>query len=167
MPDIWKWQFGCTISHTCPVYINDFGSVHEICMGNAWVIYQMSGRHNLVIYTLRLRRNGHHFVDDILKPTSSHENCCILTDISLKFLPESSINNKSALVQMMAWHRREQASIWTNEGPIYWHIYASPSLNEFKVNPKIQSHGFIYPIIWHHNGTSKYSSNHSKHTLRK
>ena len=30
---------------------------------------------------------------------------CILTKISLKFVPKTSIDNKAALVQVMAWRR--------------------------------------------------------------
>ena len=33
-----------------------------------------------------------------------NEKFCILITISLKFVPESLIDNKSALVQVMAWH---------------------------------------------------------------
>ena len=34
-----------------------------------------------------------------------NENCCILIEISLKFVPNGPIDNKPALVQVMAWHR--------------------------------------------------------------
>ena len=35
----------------------------------------------------------------------SNENDSILIRISLKFVPRSPIDNKTALVQVMAWHR--------------------------------------------------------------
>ena len=41
--------------------------------------------------------------DNILKCIFLNENDRILTQISLKFVPRSEIDNKSALVQVMAW----------------------------------------------------------------
>ena len=41
--------------------------------------------------------------DNILKCIFLNENDRILTQISLKFVPRSQIDNKSALVQVMAW----------------------------------------------------------------
>ena len=48
-------------------------------------------------------QNGHHFTDDIFKYIFIDEECHILIRISLKFVPKCSIDNKSALVQAMAW----------------------------------------------------------------
>ena len=53
--------------------------------------------------TLKLGQNGHHFLDATFKYIFFAENCCILEQISLKFVPRGSINNLAALVQMMAW----------------------------------------------------------------
>ena len=53
--------------------------------------------------TLRPRRKGHHFADDILKCIFYSENIWISIKISLKFVPMSPINNILALVQIMAW----------------------------------------------------------------
>ena len=55
--------------------------------------------------TLRPRRNGHHFADDIFKCFFFNENVWILIKISLKFVLKGQINNIPALVQIMAWHR--------------------------------------------------------------
>ena len=55
--------------------------------------------------TLRPRQNGHHFADDILKRIFLNENIWIPIKISLKFVPEGSINNIPVLVQIMAWRR--------------------------------------------------------------
>ena len=44
-------------------------------------------------------QNGCHFADDIFM----NETFCILIQISLKFVP---IDNKSVLVQVMAWRLR-------------------------------------------------------------
>ena len=41
----------------------------------------------------------------IFKCIFMNEKFCILIRMSPKFLPKGPINNKSALVQVMAWHR--------------------------------------------------------------
>ena len=43
--------------------------------------------------------------DDIFKCIFLNENDNILTQISLKLVPRSSIDNKPALVQVMVWRR--------------------------------------------------------------
>ena len=50
-------------------------------------------------------QNGHHFADDIFICIFVKENFCILIKISLKFVPKGPIENKSALVQVMAWRQ--------------------------------------------------------------
>ena len=49
----------------------------------------------------RPRQTGHHFTDDIFKGIYLNEKI----PISLKLVPKSPINNKSALVQIMARNR--------------------------------------------------------------
>ena len=56
------------------------------------------------IKTLRSRRNGH-FADDIFKCIFLNENVWISIQIWLKFVPKGSVDNKPALVQVMAWRR--------------------------------------------------------------
>ena len=51
--------------------------------------------------TLRPRKNGRHFADDILKCIFVNKNVWI----SLKFVPKVRINNIPALVQIVAWRR--------------------------------------------------------------
>ena len=58
---------------------------------------------NTHLDTLRPRQNGHHFPDDIFKCIFLNENVWISIRISLKFAPEVPINNKPALIQIMAW----------------------------------------------------------------
>ena len=53
------------------------------------------------VNTLRLRRNGCHFPDDIFM----NENICISIKISLKMDPKGPIDNNPALVQIMAWRQ--------------------------------------------------------------
>ena len=45
------------------------------------------------------------FADDIFKSIFLNENVRILVQISLKFVPRDSNDNKSALDQAMAWRR--------------------------------------------------------------
>ena len=53
-----------------------------------------------------LGQNGYHFADDNLRCIFVNENVCILIQISLKFVPWCPIDNKSVLVQVMAWQRK-------------------------------------------------------------
>ena len=57
------------------------------------------------INTLRPRQNCRHFTDDIFKCILLYENVWISPKISLKFVPKVSINNITALVQIMDWRR--------------------------------------------------------------
>ena len=59
----------------------------------------------LMVNTLRPRQNGRHFPDDIFKWIFLNENVWIPIKISLKFVPEGSINDIPELVQIMAWRR--------------------------------------------------------------
>ena len=57
------------------------------------------------VNTLRPRQNGRHFADDMFMCIFLNENVWIPIEISLKFVPKGSINNKTALFQIMAWRR--------------------------------------------------------------
>ena len=63
------------------------------------------------IKSLRLRQNGHQFLDNIFKCIFLNENILILIKISLKFMLKHPINNIPALVQIMAWH-------WPGDKPL-------------------------------------------------
>ena len=56
-------------------------------------------------------QNGCHFTDNIFKCIFMNEKLCILIRISLRFVPEDPIDNKSALVQVMDWR-------WTGGKPL-------------------------------------------------
>ena len=75
---------------------------------NIWMT-QMVGnllhRRKGSVNTLRPRRNGRYFADDIIKCIFFNENVWISIKISLKFVPKGPINNIPALVQIMAWRR--------------------------------------------------------------
>ena len=45
------------------------------------------------------------FADDISKCIFVNEKFCISIRISLRFVPKGPIDNKAALVQVMAWRR--------------------------------------------------------------
>ena len=57
------------------------------------------------VNTLRPRKNGRHFADDLFKCIFVNENAWISLKISMKFVPKFQINNIPALVQIMAWRR--------------------------------------------------------------
>ena len=57
------------------------------------------------VNTLRLRRNGQHFADDIFKCIFFIETIWMSIKIWLKFVPKGPIYNIPALVQIMAWRR--------------------------------------------------------------
>ena len=54
-------------------------------------------------YTLRLGQNGCHFPDDIFKCIFLNENVWISIKISLKFVPNGTLDNIPSFVQIMAW----------------------------------------------------------------
>ena len=57
------------------------------------------------VNTLGPRENGSHLADNILKCISYNENVWISIDVSLKFVAKVSVDNKAALVHIMAWRR--------------------------------------------------------------
>ena len=59
--------------------------------------------------------NGRHFADDIFAHILLNGNARISIKISLKFVPEGPIYNRSALVEVMVWRRYshwENMNIW-------------------------------------------------------
>ena len=69
--------------------------------------------------------------DNIFKYKFVNENVLIPIKISLKFVSKGPINNIAALVQIMAsrWPSDKPFN-WTNDGIVYWRIYASLGLKE-------------------------------------
>ena len=65
------------------------------------------------------------------------------------------INNKSGLVQFMAWCRTGDI-IWTKDGTVHWRIYTPPGLNELIDSGSIDSGSLplllsthtVFSIIW-------------------
>ena len=55
--------------------------------------------------TMKPEQNGRHFADGIFKYIFLKGNVCIWIEVSQSFVPKGQIDNKSTLVQVMAWHR--------------------------------------------------------------
>ena len=66
----------------------------------------------LIDPSLPPRQNGCHFVENIFKHIFINENFCILIQISLKLVPKGPIDNKTALVQEMAWNKADLVHHW-------------------------------------------------------
>ena len=85
-------------------------------------------------------------------PTSIflNENFWISNNISLTYVPYGPIDNIGTDSRLSP--KRWQAIIWTNDGIVYWRIYASLGLNELRVTlkcynkTKLPEHSSIYPI---------------------
>ena len=94
---------------------NFIGSAQDINSWNefekyTWEITSISLRGQWVdgFNRLRVKQNGHHFADDILKCIFLNENIWIWIKISLKFVPNGPIINIPALAHIMAWRRPGQ-----------------------------------------------------------
>ena len=66
--------------------------------------------------------------DDNFKCILLNENDRITIRISVKFVPRSPIDNRPALVQVMA----RQAVTLTDADPVHWRIYAALGGDELK-----------------------------------
>ena len=77
--------------------------------------YQTTTKQNKAIHDLYcmkkwvnsspLGQNDRHFTDNIFRCIFVNEKFCILVKISLKFVPKGLIDNKPALVEIMAWRQ--------------------------------------------------------------
>ena len=63
--------------------------------------------------------------DDIFKYIFLNENDRILIQISLKFVPKSPIDNKPALIQVMAWQRIDSKPLPEPKMTHFTDIYAA------------------------------------------
>ena len=65
---------------------------------------------------MRPRQNACYFAGNISLYILLNRYIFVLTEISLKLIPEGSINNEPALTHMMAWHLTgEKPSYWTSD----------------------------------------------------
>ena len=83
------------------------------------------------VNTLRLRQNGYHLADDIVKSIFLNENTWISVTIWLKFVSKGPIDGISALVQVIALHQKGNYPLPEPMMTKFsWHMYVSPSYNE-------------------------------------
>ena len=82
------------------------------------------------INPLRQKQNGRLFADDVFIRIILNENSWISNNISLKYVPYGLIDNVIIGSDNGLASNRRQAIIWTNNGLVYWRIYASLGLNE-------------------------------------
>ena len=108
---------------------------------------------------LRQRQNGRHFTDDIFKCIFLNEKVWNSIKIPLKFVPGSPINNKPALVQIMAWRRTGDTPLF--EPMLAWLIdvyMRRPASPCYRISFKVASLA-LGRNICHVTGVSCYSSN--------
>ena len=98
----------------------------------------------MCINTLRPRQNGRYFADDIFKWIFLNENVWISIKISLKFVPQGSINNIPSLVQIMAWRRPGNKPLSESKWLVYRRIYASLGFNELTI--------YMQSCVWGNDG---------------
>ena len=101
-----------------------------ICLDNIDYLHNCPALNATGFNTLRPRRNGRHFADDIFKCIFLNENVWIPIKISLKFVPKDQINKILALVQIIAWRHQAASHYLDQWWLVYWRIYASLGLNE-------------------------------------
>ena len=82
----------------------------------------------LLIAILRPRQNGRYYPVHIFK--------CIFIEISLKFIPERSIDTIPVLIQIMAWGRLGDNHYLNQWWLILVYIFASLGLNELSIHER-------------------------------
>ena len=75
-------------------------------------------------------KSGCHFADNIFKLIFFNEYSRIFIKIWLKFVPEGSLDNMSALVQTVAWCWAGDKSLPERMLTQFIEAYASPDINE-------------------------------------
>ena len=102
------WYLTCNISQKFCQY-NVSVHIFPCTKHGDYAWYDFVGVHYCIVVehlnTLRPRKNGRHFADDMFKCIFLNENIWIPIEISLKIVPRGSISNIPALVQIMAWRR--------------------------------------------------------------
>ena len=103
--------------------------MYFVPLKSPWILF-LKKWGNLV-NSSRHGQNGRHFADNIFKCIFLNEKFCTLIQISLKFVFKVSIDNKSALVQVMACG-------WIGSKPL-----SEPVIAEF-TNAYMQRYGEIW-----------------------
>ena len=108
--------------------------------------WQMMACH---VNTLRLRQNGCYFADYIFRVIFLNENWCILIQMSLKFVPKGSVDNKPAFGSGNGLSPvRCQAIAWTNDGSFHWCHMASRGHKELNVHVRSHMINFTVGSCW-------------------
>ena len=90
----------------CPhSYVNSMLSLYISWQAIPQVSKSWEEKYGVWVNSFPLGQNGRHFPDDSFKHIFMNEKFFILIRISLKFVPTGPIDNKPALVQLMAWRR--------------------------------------------------------------
>ena len=104
-----KWRPFCLGLNVSDFQNTDHSSssraIYGLCL--LWVLYYSGTEYHRCYFlkTLRPRNNDRHFPNDICRGICFNEYIRISMKISLKFVPNGSINDIPALVQIMAWRR--------------------------------------------------------------
>ena len=116
------WRFGPGECRFCAIWLNKRSKIQlifRLCNNSmisclSWIVIrcQWFVLGLCFLNTLRPRQNGRHFADDIFKCIFLNENASIAIKISLKFVPKGPITNISALVQIMAWRRPDDKTLF-------------------------------------------------------
>ena len=121
---------GLKYCHSGKMTVNFTGTGFTIHREVGLARYERSGQKS-GFNSLRPRLNRRHFAVDVSKCNFLNESAWIPIKISLKFVPEGPINNIPALVQIMAWRRTGNKSLFeammTQFNDAYIHHSASMS----------------------------------------
>ena len=96
-PNLKKTRIKLVVYTPCTGYITPLVCYHQFAQITRFLFSPFN--------SLRPRQNGRRFADDLFKCIFLNENVRISIKISLKFVPKDPIDNISALVLIMAWHR--------------------------------------------------------------
>ena len=103
-----KWSPFCRRSKS-PItqYDGSYNAWHQQAIRHYvnWNPATSPGLSQMGLNTLRPRQNSRHLADYVFKWIFLNENVWLSLKNSLKFIPQVSINNIPALVQIMAWRR--------------------------------------------------------------
>ena len=80
--------------------------MHAMCLMTT--LLQTNSAHMYSVVTdSKLVQIGRHFTDDTFKYIFMNEKFCILIKISLKCVPNGSIDNNPALIHSMVWYQAD------------------------------------------------------------
>ena len=98
------WKHNSSLNKTA--IIAHYHEVHFLVCKHINVYRISTEYYPLVSKTLMLRQNGCHFANNIFKLIFLYQNFGVLIQISFRYVPRGSINDKPGLAQIMAWCQR-------------------------------------------------------------